>query len=279
MVNNKKLIIVTPSGRKQYLEILKEYILNAKCVDEWHLWVNTTDTGDLEYIESLAKEHEGFIVLQRITPTHSMEPVMRQWNLHNFYKFCQEDAVYIRIDDDICWMEVDAIERLALFRMNNPEPFIVYPNIINNSLMSYLQVRMGNIPTSAGIPRYETFDEVSLKSSHFFDLVHTSFLEGLDNVDRYKFKEWKLFDNEHHSITVSAFLGSTMKARDGVITENDEIQLNVDIPREIGVPNTVYGEVVFVHHQYYYQRQGLIERGEDPNKYLAQYFELSKLNK
>ena len=34
MYRNKKIIVVTPAGRKRYLEILKKYVLNCEFVDE-----------------------------------------------------------------------------------------------------------------------------------------------------------------------------------------------------------------------------------------------------
>jgi hypothetical protein len=49
LFNGKKVVVVTPAGRKQYLEILFKYILNLKSViTEYRLWVNTTNNDDIE---------------------------------------------------------------------------------------------------------------------------------------------------------------------------------------------------------------------------------------
>ena len=54
MINNKKVCICIPVGRKRYLEILVKYLLKQKdVVDEIRLWVNTRNVQDLEYIHSL----------------------------------------------------------------------------------------------------------------------------------------------------------------------------------------------------------------------------------
>jgi hypothetical protein len=277
MIQGKKLIVVTPAGRKQYLEILANLVLRERDVDEWHIWVNTTDPSDLEYINHMP-EMDGRIILKTVTPDHSMEPIMRQWNLHLFYNYCMEDAVYLRIDDDICYIEPGAINKLAYERLTNVKPFIIYGNVLNNSLMTAIHTRLGTFPAWCGIPKYETFDEIALKNGEFFMKLHEQVMQDMNDKRtlRYKFNKWVLSDYEHHSITVSAFLGKTMKEVGGV-TENDEIQLNIDIPKKLGVYNEVCGGALFVHHQYYYQREDLKSKGIDPNIFLDEYLKLSLL--
>jgi len=277
MVKNKKVIIVTPAGRTKCLEILSNHIKKAgDMIDEWHLWVNTTEQSDIDYMEKLASEND-FIRLKRVSPDHPMTRDWRQWNLHLFYEYCQEDAVYLRIDDDIVWIDKDAIKLLAIERLENNKPFIIYPNILNNCLMSHLQTRMGNYPLEWGVPQYETYNEISLKSADFFIKAHTQMLCDIQdgNMDKYKYNKWILVNNEHHSITVSAFLN--LGWRSGKIGDNDEIQLNIDIPKEIGVFNEVYGKALFVHWQYFYQREDLRNKGLDQDMFLEDYLKLSNI--
>ena len=64
MINNKKIIVVTPAGRKRYMEPLFKYILREKdIIDEYRIWVNTKNKEDIEYFYSLKKEYPGFITL------------------------------------------------------------------------------------------------------------------------------------------------------------------------------------------------------------------------
>lgn len=276
MINNTKIIVVTPSGRESCLRILKNYIVKARCVDEWHLWVNTDVQSDLDYMDKLAKEYD-FIQLKRVNPDHPMTRDWRQWNLHLFYEYCQEDAVYLRIDDDIVWMDTNAIEQLAIERINNTGSFIVYPNILNNCLMSHLQYRLGNYPKEWGIAPYETYNEISLKSPEFFINLHTQLLEDIknDKMDIYKFNKWVLLEWEHHSVTVSAMRGDHAKARNGKMEANDEIEMNINIPKELGEFNEVVGWPLFIHYQYFYQKEGLKELGKDEDMFLEDYFNLS----
>jgi hypothetical protein len=84
MINNKKIIVVTPAGRKRYMEPLLKYILREKdIIDEYRIWVNTGNKEDIEYFYSLKKEYPDFITLdERFTE----EPDCgHNYNIHRFF--------------------------------------------------------------------------------------------------------------------------------------------------------------------------------------------------
>lgn len=143
--------------------------------------------------------------------------------------------------------------------------------------MSHLQTRMGNFPLEWGIPPYETYNEISLKSPEFFMNLHTQLLKDIKDrqMGKYRFGKWILLNNEHHSVTVSAHRGDHLKAREGKIGENDEIQVNIDIPKEMGTFNVVEGTPVFVHYQYFYQKEGLKALNKNEDMFLEEYYNLS----
>jgi len=61
-----KVITVTPAGRKHYLEILAEYLLNnRRYISEHHFWLNTSVKDDIAYIEMLAAKHPDFFKINR----------------------------------------------------------------------------------------------------------------------------------------------------------------------------------------------------------------------
>lgn len=63
MFLNKKVVVVTPAGRRQCLSILAKYVLPNSIIDEWHLWLNTKNNKDKGYIESLS--HPKIRVIQK----------------------------------------------------------------------------------------------------------------------------------------------------------------------------------------------------------------------
>ena len=76
MYNNKKVVVVTPSGRKTYLNLLKNYILNNPIVDEWQLWFNTTDKENINYLKFLnnlaISKEAAIIITARLAPANNM---------------------------------------------------------------------------------------------------------------------------------------------------------------------------------------------------------------
>ena len=52
-------VVVTPAGRKKYLEILSKYLSAYKNeFDRWDIWLNTTDYDDIQYIMNLSSQYD-----------------------------------------------------------------------------------------------------------------------------------------------------------------------------------------------------------------------------
>jgi len=69
--------------------------------------------------------------------------------IHTWYTLkdcCDPDTVFVRVDDDICWMAEDCLYNLVRFRVDNPEHFLVYTNTINNAVCAFLHQRAGVLP-------------------------------------------------------------------------------------------------------------------------------------
>ncbi len=64
MFQGRKVVSVTPYGRRRYVEILAHYLLDLRgVIDEHHFWVNTDDREDLAFVEALAAEYPDFFHL------------------------------------------------------------------------------------------------------------------------------------------------------------------------------------------------------------------------
>ncbi len=130
MYKNKKIIACSPVGRKKSLECLFKAILkNKHIIDEYHLWINTVVEEDLEYIKKFHKENIDFVKLKYHKNKKGFDPN----NITEFYKYCtKKDTFYFKIDDDIIFIEDGTFEKLAQYKLDNPETFLTYPTIINN---------------------------------------------------------------------------------------------------------------------------------------------------
>ena len=141
MIANYKVFVFTPWGRELTASILYQYLKRdhaAGVVDEWHLWMNTDEDqeSDRKYGYGLAEDHDWIKTFERPNKDNPLHP--KQLNTGFFYKYTQDvETVYVRMDDDIVWIEPDAIRNLVKFRVENPYPFVTFPIIWNNAVCSY----------------------------------------------------------------------------------------------------------------------------------------------
>ena len=128
--NNKnyKIVVVTPAGRKKYMEILLHYILmQQQIVDEYRIWVNTNNEDDITWFKELRIKYPSLITLEFLPPKIQVNGNL---TICDFFKnTIDEDTIYLRLDDDIVWMEKDFVEKIIKFRIDNPDYFLIFGNI------------------------------------------------------------------------------------------------------------------------------------------------------
>jgi hypothetical protein len=251
MIDNYKVVVVTPAGRKRYLELLIPQIVALKpYVDEYRLWANTTDEEDLKYMEEVAQQYPEFVVVEPLTVKHD-----GSMSIYSFFKNCvDEDTVYVRFDDDVILIDSpSAFTDLVRFRIANPQYFLVYGNIMNNAISSHIHQRLGNLNLDAGVAAYKCTDELGWNNPRFAANVHLQVLDG--PLSRFHFAgKWDLFDYERVSINCISWLGSNFAKFDGVVGFDEEQWLSVDKPKESQQMNCIFGGFVCVHYAFYTQR-------------------------
>ncbi len=253
-----KKIIVTPAGRKRYLEILHKNI--NKCrdeFDEWRIWVNTDNKDDIDYIETLSKNND-YIKLDYldipIDPNGSHTATICK-----FFKKCTDvDSAYLRIDDDVVYIESGSIRDIFNFRIDHPEYFLVFGNILNNAIVTNLYQEKGIIKNFPHVS-YNCEDPNGWESGEFAIDLHNFFL------DKYNKKEikdlfmenWVLSNFERCSINSISWLGKTFSSFGGIVGDAEEIWLSSDQPKNLNMPNVIFGKSLFVHYAFSPQRQRL----------------------
>lgn len=273
MHRNRGVVVVTPAGRRRYLDLLVPQVLAFKgVVDEYRLWLNTADPDDLAYCESLAAAHPDFIRLDRLPDGVAVDGNM---SIHHFFKKCVEpDTVYVRLDDDIIMLDtVDAFKALLDFRLDHPEFFLVYGCVLNNAVITHIQQRMMRFGTGGGLCGYACMDPVGWKSPLFAEHVHRAILQGLagpgGNLQEFRMPPWRLHYThvgERVSINCISWLGSEFAAFGGDVGRDEELWLSVQKPALAQKCNCIFGGFVCVHYAFYPQRPHL-----DATDILQQY--------
>lgn len=256
MFNGYKVVVWTPAGRKRYMELLARHVLSCELVDEYRICVNTTNQDDISWFESMKKKHSR-VSIERHPPNaskpgsdaHAGETI--GWFFRNTM---DEGTIYIRLDDDIVWLEDDFFTKLLESRIRNKDYLFILPGIINNAIVDHIHWRMGLYPLPTGqIMGYECESEWGHKNGKFCEEKHRRFLGAINegSTDKYKFGLWVLYHSERISINCLCYFGGCF---DGIVPSCEEPYLTMDLPGKVNKFHCIDGGVLCSHFAFYTQR-------------------------
>jgi len=261
-----KCEIVTPAGRKRYLEILYEHLkIQKEDFDTWQLWCNTTNIEDIEYMKLLEKENSWIKVIE------SKVTIDGNNSIPHFFEYTKnEDTVYIRLDDDIVYLSPKFIKKLKTLRLENPEPLFIYPNIINNAIISHIHYR-NEIINYPFFPGYACMDTIGWKDPVFCEKIHETFLNSLNNnkldIWTKSFNKWTLNHYERVSINCICWFGSVMKNNIKQIIPDEEDYISCQLPKMFNKYNVIFSEPICSHYAFFTQREYIDTRTKILDKY------------
>ncbi len=273
MFGGYRVVSVTPAGRRKYLQTLLPYLAReADLIDEHEWWVNTDIADDIDYMHRLSAERPGFFKLVEVDAPHAAGPKERNERIANFYSRCVDsNTIYIKLDDDICYMAPGAVQELLHFRLENPAYFLTYANTINSPLNTHIHQRIGALPVRCGSVDYDPFGN-ALHEPHIAALAHETFLRDIEesNTRRWQFERWEMPRPERFSINFCAWFGSDFGLFGGQVEGDDEEFLACEVPRRLARTNAVCGRSLVSHFAFCPQCEALEKSG-----LLEQYHQLS----
>lgn len=249
-------IIVTPAGRAKNLEVLfLNLIKNKKEFDCWHIWCNTNIKEDVLYINSLADCHNWISVKnidQEITDLYSTIGVfMINHSIKN-------DDLYLRLDDDICFIEAGAIEKVFSAREADKSSPLIYGNILNNSVIQYHQQQQGLFKDFLKF-EYDCMHKETWASGPHAEQLHNLFFQKLieNNLDYFYIEDYAENAFIRTSVNAVSYRGDMNHLYRDIVKHNEEEFLSVTLPKEINIPNVVLGNALFVHYSFHPQKEHL----------------------
>ncbi len=253
MFDGYKIVCVTPAGRRRYLELLVPQILSSSLVDEYHLWENTTDCSDVQYLHSLQKSSSKVHVIK---PT--ILPPGPVTSICQFFKnSIDPQTIYIRFDDDIVYIEPNFFERFLKFRIENPQFFLVFPNIVNNAICTFVQAVKGTIDPGLKIMPW-CFEPTAWENPRFAEQLHRKFLQAVAGG---KIADWyfgvRMLSLCRISINCMSWFGRDFAAFNGEVDSDEEQYLSVIKPSQINQLNCICGDIIVSHFAFRPQRKHL----------------------
>lgn len=230
MYKGYKIIPFIPAGRKERMSVLINYLLKYRNnpIDEVYLWRNTQNPDDLAYIDSLKGDY--FKVFDILSEPNEVFTEPKQLNTGKYYRYTTDpNTIYIRFDDDIVFVDDQYFTNILDFRINNPQYFLVFGNIWNNAIISYLHQRFGHLSSEHGIVEKDfCMDEVGWRSPFFAEYIHKVLQEKINTgkTSDLFFNRWELHNAKRFSISNFAFFGSDFAQFNGVVKFTGDIQSN-----------------------------------------------------
>lgn len=129
-------------GRKEYISILDCYlqrnlVRNGGWLDEVKWIIHVNRTLDIVYLHDLTDNVPEYTRHELDT-----QEVDGQGLFEKAYKLCQPDTYYVKMDDDIVFMEDNAIQSIIRRKIDKPEYLVVSANMLNHPALSWVHYHL-----------------------------------------------------------------------------------------------------------------------------------------
>lgn len=254
MIEGRRVVVVTPAGRERYLRVLAAHVLSEESVDEWHLWQNTACETDVRFMAQLEAIYPRVRCVP--PPVHKVPDGTKTIGQY-FRTACDEGTVYVRLDDDICWLEPGFFPRLVRERLANPDPLMMYPLIINNSVCTFLLKMLRRLAVTVPITS-QCMDGYSWGKGEFAEALHRWFL-GVVRDGRLEMLRFPAVTTAMARVSINciAWIGDSLRSTGGIVPEgeDEEEYVSVILPFLLGRSNAISGAAIAAHFSFFAQRE------------------------
>jgi hypothetical protein len=253
-----RIVVVTPAGRRKYLDLLKHYILNDDSIDSWQLWDNCRNEEDRHYIHELERMSSKINVISVKGSDGSNLSVNR------FYVHCRDpDVFYIKMDDDIVYLPKEFGKRLYNKAVGEKNNYTWWsPLVVNNAICTWLLKYHGRIHIGNGVSA-QAGCSYGWRNPVFAKALHEVFVQAVttDNLSAFQVPDFEI-NLGRFSINCIGFFGdfaaSLSEDEFCPLGVDDEEWLSAVLPSRAGKPGRIAGDIVISHFSYFTQERALL---------------------
>jgi hypothetical protein len=266
---NYRVEVFIPAGRKRQMSILMDNLSRFQnIVDKVQVWFNTDkdQVEDSAWLKSSPNIYGDWVDLRYLEEKYyKIEPKQMRTGLFYYKNTVRKDTIYVRCDDDLCYIDDDYFINMLDFRIDNPDYFLIMGLIWNNSMISYIeQMELKTIPDIYGPVEAFCMDPISWGSGVYAAMIHKILIKHIEGgtTEELFFDRADLHDAARFSISNFCFFGKDFAEFDGLIGQrsfgeirfDEEIALTEVMPITGNRLNTICGSALVAHYSFMRQR-------------------------
>ena len=254
---SQRTIAITFAGRQDRMRLLCAYMhraLDAAIIDEWHIWNYARTKEDGAWVQSLASGNTVKVFTPETTHAEKrFEAVYKHYapDAQSGEKYAP-DTVFVKLDDDIVFVDLDGLAKLVHFRRANPHYYIVSANVVNNPMCYVLQKQFAGVgeelvkkePKGVGSAHPAlTWSGTLAAALHYTFLEHGPAAFEFPSIIEYAL-------DKGININCIAWLAADLNSVthcESTQLGNDETNLAMNFPRIFERPACVFGPCVVSH--------------------------------
>jgi hypothetical protein len=272
--NNYNIKFCVFLGREKNLKILHSYIefaLENKIIKEYYMYNFSRNINDNNFI---IEEYNRLIKIypKQIFIYHNINTKRIKQDWSPFYKNIANsfiNDIIIKCDDDILFIDMEALKYAIIDRINDKISFIIHSNCINNGVCAYYQKELFNhIKEQLNIYPTGGILGVIFEKPELSYVMHNQFtndlLKDFTSIHKYFIK------NEYIKtrISINFILINGIDAKYlSEITTDDEYEVSSFIPELLNRPNKINGTFITSHLSYTFQDKIMLNRNDIYDKY------------
>ena len=239
-----KTIAITFAGRRDRMALLVDTMrraLDDGIIDEWHLWNYARTPEDAAWVAGL--EGGGVVVK---TPARIVKHKYEDVYTHYKPEDHAPDDVFVKLDDDIVYLDLAGLQHMISFRRLNPQYYIVSANVVNNPTCFLLQKDLGCWVGRRCDDLHTSGDQATQ--------LHAAFLAG----EKVMFESVADIETQRYTLNINciAWLGKDLDSVsmcESTSVNGDEMNLANAFPRIFNRPVCVFGPCVAAHLSFHTQ--------------------------
>jgi hypothetical protein len=249
----KKLVCVTPAGRRRYMKNLIPQILSSDIVSRYDIWINTENQDDIAFFKFLEKKYKKVNLIEQPAGVVDGNKSINAF----FTKAMEDDEVYVRLDDDIMWIMPGFFDEIYQKRINDFDSFLISPLVVNNAISTHIFHQNNKLKHDSYLPAL-CMNDLTWSNPDFAYELHMWFLDHLENktYETLKCDDYYIALNRF-SINSISWHGSDFKSFDAVVKDDEEEYLTVIKPAELKKVNKIIGSLLLAHYSFFPQREYL----------------------